>query len=345
MDAITFPVKTICWSQYEQKTPILLQEENGPCPLLAIVNTLLLKEDIEARTVRLAGPSEGNGSMFRTQAIRNILQSGEKNTVRMSDLVDTLVDYLRFFSGLDSATITVVESHLPALVSGLDVDLNLRDGTCSKQGLAHQLFEAFGVLFVHGWCREPDTGAASDAVFNDLQTYDAIQDYQLRESTELAAEVQEWLLANGTQLTDYGLKKLDLIMTPDLVSVFFRNNHFSTLYKGSDHDFYLLITDQEFSKHGKYVWQSLNSISGGEDLFFTGDLLPILEDSTPQETAAEVDRKIAIKLQEEEDSEMAAALQRKLNKKHNPVEKKVHKQKVEAPKKEGKKKKSLCIIM
>lgn len=345
MDAITFPVKTICWSQYEQKTPIILQDENGPCPLLAIVNTLLLKEDIEARTVRLASPSEDNGSMHKTQAIRNVLQSGDNNTVTMNHLVGTLVDYLRSFSGLDSATITVVESHLPALVSGLDVDLNLTDGTCSNEGLAHQLFEAFGIQFVHGWCREPDTGTASDAVFNDLQTYDALQDFQLRESTEVAAEVQEWLLANGTQLTTYGLKKLDQLMSADLVSVFFRNNHFSTLYKGTDHDFYLLITDREFGKHEKYVWQSLNSVSGGEDLFFTGDLLPIFEDATPHEVAAQADREMARMLQEEEDSAMAAALQKKLDKKPRRVENNAQKQTAEAPKKEEKKKKLLCIVM
>lgn len=350
MEAITFPVKTICWSQYEQNTPILLQEENGPCPLLAIVNTLLLKEDIEARTTRLDSVNADNGSMHKTQAIRNLLQSGDKNSVNMQDLINVLVDYLRTYSGLDPATIAVVESHLPALVSGLDVDLNLTDGTCSQEGLAHQLFEAFEIVFVHGWCREPDPRSIIDTVFNDLQTYDALQDFQLRESTEVAAEVQNWLLANGTQLTEYGLKKLDLVMSADLVSVFFRNNHFSTLYKGADHDFYLLITDREFSKHEKYVWQSLNSVSGGEDLFFTGDLLPIFEDSNPQETLTE-DHEMAKMLQEREDEALATRMQRKLDRGRRTDEelavKKKEKEKaqVAAPKQKEKKKKSLCIIM
>ena len=34
-------VKWITWK--EKKTPIITQSENGPCPLLAIMNTLFLR--------------------------------------------------------------------------------------------------------------------------------------------------------------------------------------------------------------------------------------------------------------------------------------------------------------
>lgn len=311
---------------------------------MAIVNTLLLQDDIDARTVQLESQYGTNSTIRRTQVLRNVLQSSENNRAVLRQLIDTLVDYILQYSGKDSATIALVEANLPSLINGLDVNLNLIDGTCSKDGLAHDLFSSFGISFVHGWCRKPDPDSECDTVFNELQMYDSLQDYQLRESTTIATDIQEWLLTNGTQLTEYGLENLDRIMPPDLVSVFFRNNHFSTLYKGNDHDFYILITDGEFSKHQKYVWQSLNSISGGEDLFFTGDLLPIFEDSDIVETPAdEADRMLAKELQQEEDSAMAAALQKEFNKtgsksKHRPNDdKKEKKQKKE-------KKKSMCVI-
>lgn len=312
MATASFAVKTIVWSQYEQKTPILLQEENGPCPLIAIVNSLLLQADIEARTVNL----ETNAvESSKTQGIRVLLESAENGRVDLDTIVDALVVYLQAFSGLDPDTITLIESQMPSLIYGLDVDVNLVHGTCSQKGLAYDLFKAFNLTFVHGWCREPVLEVPSDAVFHQHQTYDEIQDFLLKDTSKLACEVKEWLETNSTQLTPHGLKKLDEVLAPDLISVFFRNNHFSSLYKGHDHDFYLLITDRDFSKHAGFVWQSLTSVSGGQDLFFTGDLLPIFEDASAEDDPeADADLQMARALQEQEDSEMAQELQRKINK-------------------------------
>lgn len=348
MSSTSFAVKTIVWSQYEQKTPILLQEENGPCPLLAIVNSLLLQEDIEARTVQLE-PNAPDAVGSKTQGIRTLLETAGSGRVDLNDIVDALTVYLRAFSGLDSETITLMESQMPSLVYGLDVDVNLVNGTCSQKGLASSLFKAFGLTFVHGWCREPNLGVASDKTFQQHQTYDELQDYLLKETSVESQEVQEWLKLNSTQLTPYGLRKLDDALQPDLISVFFRNNHFSSLYKGHDHDFYLLITDSDFSKHAGFVWQSLNSVSGGQDLFFTGDLVPIFEDANAAESPeAEADLKMARMLQEEEDGVMAEELLKKLNQKLKTSkatrpQRETETKKEEEPKKV--KKKSGCVII
>lgn len=310
MSAVTFSIKTICWSQYEQRTPILLQEENGPCPLLAIVNTLLLQADIGARTSEIDNPGLRK-VVDKTRDLRNVLLAcGDR--ILLDLVVETLANYLQQNSDLDNKSLAIVVSHLPSLIQGLDVDINLITGTCSTEGLAHMLFQGFGLEFTHGWCREPYLGLASDAVFEDHQTYDKIQDFLLKDNSRAAFEIREWLDKNSTQLTDYGLQVMDKTLRADLVSVFFRNNHFSTLYKGANHGFYLLITDRDFSAHENYVWQSLNSISGGEDLFFTGDLTPLIEEGLtnerPEDTA---DRRFAAELQEQEDIAMAKRLQQK----------------------------------
>lgn len=338
---VSFPVKTICWSQYEQTTPILLQEDNGPCPLLAIVNTLLLQADVDARNHL---NSYGSSRVHATQAIRSLLQNSDQNRVSLDLVVNTLLDYLHNFSGLGVEAIAVLQDHLPSLVYGLDVDINLINGTFSKNGLAQKLFSAFGLAFVHGWCREP-TGCEVDAVFEELQTYDALQDFQLRDSSTSALQAREWMKSNSTQLTEYGLKKIDELMAPDLVAIFFRNNHFSTLYKGKDNGFYLLITDRDFCKHDGYTWQSLNSISGDEDLFFTGDLVPIFQDTDIGSAGAETDLQMAKALQEEEDVAMAKALQRKLNMKKQKSSS-LDKEPEETIKKEKtkEKKKSHCVV-
>lgn len=37
-----YEIKLIEWSETTLRTPILLQDKNGPCPLIALVNTLVL---------------------------------------------------------------------------------------------------------------------------------------------------------------------------------------------------------------------------------------------------------------------------------------------------------------
>ena len=54
-DTVQFPIKLINWSLDPQNqtiitTPILLQEINGPCPLIALCNTLLLNNDIRTNS-------------------------------------------------------------------------------------------------------------------------------------------------------------------------------------------------------------------------------------------------------------------------------------------------------
>ena len=341
----TFPTKTIRWTQYDQKTTILLQEKNGPCPFIAIVNTLLLQDDIEARTVQLesSDPSEYSS---KTVGLRALLESAN-GRIDIKVITEELIRYLVSYSGLNSETLASVKSQIPGLVAGLDVDVNLTDGSCAKNCFDTTIFDAFSLNFVHGWCREPTLGITSDAVFAELQTYDALQDFLLKGNSELAAEVQDWFVTNSTQLTEYGLQQMNQVLQPDLVSVFFRNNHFSTLYKGTNQDLYLLITEKDFSKYRNYVWQSLNSVSGGEDLFFTGDLVPMFEDSEPTSVGG-VDLEMARALQEDEDKAMAAALQKEFNSKKPAPKTKdppTTRQSQKSTKDMKAKKKDVCVVV
>jgi len=348
MSEVEFPVKTIRWSQYEQLTPILLQEENGPCPLLALVNTLLLRSDIEARTWDLEdstrdfnvviddssapadnAPIEGSssGGAFKkkrqdTSKLRSLLKKNVGDRVLLADILGCLGDLLLDLTNVDSEVINTLLENLPLLHTGLDVNPNLYTGRFPSD-FASQIFSVFDLNFVHAWRWEPCIESPADRVFRELQTFDGIHDYLLGSASEGDAEakhdVRSWLEDNSTQLTAYGLQKLDSEVKEDLVAVFFRNNHFSTLYKANDHGFYLLITDTVFLKSNKYVWQSLNSASGGDDIFFTGEFLPILDNSDFHvEADEEDDMKLLQRLQEQEDSEYAKRLQRNYDTKKTP---------------------------
>ena len=80
----------------------------------------------------------------------------------------------------------------------------------------------------------------------------------------------------------------------------------------------MLVTDSSFqSKSGKLVWQSLNSVSGDGDIFFTGDFMPVLDidqDIGHQGETFDSDMMLLRQLQEEEDEAMARKMQEKYEK-------------------------------
>ena len=339
MGNLRFHVKQICWSPYEQKLPILLQEKNGPCPLIALVNTLILTDDVEARTVGLLGAkgamndpgfaeidgSESNkepnpetgARKLDVSSLRSMLQRNVGGSIEISLVLSCLGDILLEIPTLGSEVVNGLLESLPLLHTGLDVNPNLTDGGFKESDLASQIFNAFGLHFVHGWCREDDDNSELNALFGKYPTFEDIQEYilTLPEETVEKMQMEAWIHENATQLTEAGLKSIDTRMAPDSLAIFFRNNHFLTVYKAQNHDLYLLITDSAFLKRPHYVWQLINSVSGNDDLYFAGDFTPLLDDAGLDESHVTDDSlAFARKLQEKEDSDYAKLLQRNYEK-------------------------------
>ena len=73
--------------------------------------------------------------------------------------------------------------------------------------------------------------------------------------------IEDFLARTATQLTYYGLCELNSTIQDEELCVFFRNNHFSTLYKHKK-ELFLLVTDQGFLTEPAVVWETLNNIEG-----------------------------------------------------------------------------------
>lgn len=348
-----FEIKIIQWSEYEHRTPILLQDLNGPCPLIALVNTLLLQNDIDSRENTL-NPIEDNNQDKRKRkiegvdALKSLLLSyhSETGLIGLDKLLSQLGSLLLIFLDLGYSNDRINDldkllESLPLLHTGLSVNPNLTNGNFPQDDLSTTLFGLFGLNFKHGWCvadgkDEIHYGESTmnsepiAEIFQEFQTFDKIQDFLLYDPQQAADEnskleieqkqglVKKWLECHQTQLTDDGMKNLSLSLNPDEFTIFFRNNHFGTLYKKNDGDFYLLITDASFNKtkksFEKIVWQSLISASGKDDLFFTGDFLPVLGDDEPE---MDQDYLLIKQLQEEDDEKMAREMQERYSKPDN----------------------------
>jgi ubiquitin carboxyl-terminal hydrolase MINDY-1/2 len=83
-----------------QRVSYVMQNINGPCPLLAIVNILLLTKKI---------------------AIHQ-----DYATITYNHIVDHLKEYIANSFPSDNETVKIVENQLPSLQFGLDVNLKFQ---------------------------------------------------------------------------------------------------------------------------------------------------------------------------------------------------------------------------
>lgn len=95
------------------------------------------------------------------------------------------------------------------------------------------------------------------------------QEESLSAADREGALVRNFLRNNASQLTVYGLFCLQEGLKERELCVFFRNNHFSTMFKFKG-DLYLLATDQGYINQPDLVWEKLNEVHG-DSVFMTGD--------------------------------------------------------------------------
>ncbi|KAJ9555261.1 hypothetical protein OSB04_009875 [Centaurea solstitialis] len=73
--------------------------------------------------------------------------------------------------------------------------------------------------------------------------------------------IRNFLKNSASQLTIYGLFSLQEGLKERELCVFFRNNHFNTMFK-FEGELYLLATDQGYINQPDLVWEKLNEVNG-----------------------------------------------------------------------------------
>nr|GEU95095.1 ubiquitin carboxyl-terminal hydrolase MINDY-1 [Tanacetum cinerariifolium] len=80
--------------------------------------------------------------------------------------------------------------------------------------------------------------------------------------------IRKFLKSNANQLTIYGLFCLQEGLKERELCVFFRNNHFNTMFK-YEGELYLLSTDQGYISQPDLVWEKLDEVNGNT-VYMTG---------------------------------------------------------------------------
>ena len=94
-----YEIKVIEWSESKDRIPILLQDKNGPCPLIALVNTLVLRNAaIKSKTC--GSPKENDHLVEELGAILANYQRGQgciETEVLLASLESIILVKVSFF--------------------------------------------------------------------------------------------------------------------------------------------------------------------------------------------------------------------------------------------------------
>ncbi|KAL2066759.1 hypothetical protein VTL71DRAFT_2831 [Oculimacula yallundae] len=316
----TYEIKKISWHdvnavQNPRVSPILVQNANGPCPLLALVNALTLSTPAEVET-----------------ALVDTLRSREQ--VSLGLLLDAVFDELMSGRRGDAAQglpdVSDLYKFLLTLHTGMNVNPRFLPNPPTKsandprnsmshvhpsereQGLPGtfedtremKLYSTFSVPLIHGWLPEPDSPSFA-ALKRSANSYEDAQNLMFEEADlesklsreglsfeeqgrlEDIATIKAFFASNATQLTTNGLATITSSIAPGGVAILFRNDHFSTLYRHpSTLQLLQLVTDMGYAGHEEVVWESLIDVNGENAEFFSGDFR--LVGGAPQTPSASV---------------------------------------------------------
>lgn len=161
-----------------------------------------------------------------------------------------------------------------------------------------QSYSTFGIPLVHGWLASwssPEHAAMTRLAqyHEDIQLLPfRQQDYEDRimRGDSLTADeerimadietIQNFVqIENVTQLSPFGLTQLSTQLAPGSISILFRNDHFSTLYKHpQSQNLYTLVTDAGYANHAEVVWESLVDVTGFNSQLLAGDFRVVSHD-------------------------------------------------------------------
>ena len=321
-----YSIKHINWfdersSSNPRKSPIIIQNANGPCPLLALVNALVLSTppDFKTDLIETLRVREQISLGLLLDAVLEELMSGRRGDAahELPDVGDLYAFLITLHTGMNVN---------PRFVSNSSDMLTEKDKPAGpgtfEETREMQLYGTFAVPLLHGWLPPADSPALA-ALRRSAQTYEDAQNIQFREeeledklqASALTSEeqqifedvisIKEFLQTWPTQLTDCGLQLIRQIVRPGEMAILFRNDHFSTLYKEPRKNRLMtLVTDAGYASHAEIIWESLADVSGRRSELFSGDFRPVgnVQDSArARGSSSEADQSIRSLVDDDDD--------------------------------------------
>ncbi|XP_054719694.1 ubiquitin carboxyl-terminal hydrolase MINDY-2-like [Uloborus diversus] len=292
------------------KSPVITQNENGPCPLIAIINVLIMKGRVNLPALV---------DIVTTEKLMEYLGDCILDSIPKNIPEGTQLNYEQNMH--DAMAV------LPKLQTGLDVNVKFTGISDFEYTPECIIFDLLRIPLYHGWLIDPQLLEVVTAVgtcsYN--QIVEKIINAKSSMNPEKLAEAlvaENFLEKTASQLTYHGLYELTSRLKDDELCVLFRNNHFSSLIKHKN-CLYQLVTDQGFLNEN-VVWETLNNIEG-DGSFVDSDfiIVPPKASDVPlplgvlQEQQIDQDYLVALSLQEEQQKQQSSELEWEDYKKKN----------------------------
>ena len=303
----TYQIRHVNWCDASsltstRRSPIMVQNVNGPCPLLALVNALVLSTpaDITTALVETLRLREQVSLGLLLDAVIDELMSGRRGDAaqNLPDVSDLYAFLVNLHTGMNVNPSFVPLEEKPINLMDAPVDLpetvhGYRKPGGFEETREMKLYSTFAIPLIHGWI-PPRNHPAFAALKRTARTYEDAQNLMFREeeleekltrqglspeeqiNLEDIASVKYFLSSTATQLTGYGLDTVTETLPPGSIAILFRNDHFSTLYRHPRSGQLLtLVTDMGYAGHDEVVWESLVDVSGEGSELFSGDFRPV----------------------------------------------------------------------
>eukprot|EP01132_Coremiostelium_polycephalum_P006652 gene6652-8230_t len=244
-----YRVKRISYKGKE--VSIILQNENGPCPLISIANVLLLQQKIAL--------------------------DPDTYYVSLKKMGDLIIKHAKLIYKDDQDVLPIIDDYdkniLPSLESGLIVNIHFNSIFGFEKTAPCQIFDYLHIKLVHGWIIDPEQQKDVNTLignlsYNELAPKLVSFDQSFPNST-LAVEQKIKDFYSSYQVTDYGLKLIQANLQEDELCVFFRNNHFATMTK-HDGFLHILVSDVGYERERNIIWDRIIT-KDGESLFLSGE--------------------------------------------------------------------------
>ena len=301
----TYEIKKITWhdvtaAENPRVSPILVQNANGPCPLLALVNALTLSTpaNVETALVETLRSREQVSLGLLLDAVFDELMSGRRGDAaqELPDVSDLYQFLLALHTGMN-----VNPRFFPSAPTKSAADprnsmshIHPMEREAATPGTFEhtremKLYSTFSIPLIHGWLPDRDSPAytalkrsansyedAQNLMFHEEVLEDKLQheglSFEEQATLEDIATIKAFFNTAATQLTPCGLDTITNSLTPGAVAILFRNDHFSTLYRHPDTlQLLQLVTDMGYAGHEEVVWESLIDVNGENAEFFSGD--------------------------------------------------------------------------
>lgn len=233
---------------HARRVPVLLQNGDGPCSLLAVANALLLR-----------------GTMSFPEDERSI--TGSALVARLSDLCRSLNGKAEDLNMQE--TVSYITKRMPKLMYGLFLNCCFTGCSDFEYTADLALFDCFGLSLYHllvdpdvadvapHWNALGDRLAACAELQGDLERSGRTPSTE--EDTMLAQGLclQEFVDEHITQTTRRGLRAFADVLGDRELCVLFRNNHFNTVYRPRPGLVCVLLSNVAFDGLDDAVWESL----------------------------------------------------------------------------------------